>query len=53
MEKQQKQEKMTLASQPEILRSTQRDSNFKSYLNFKLLEVLEQLVKYNIITKYE
>ena len=45
--------KLTLASQPEILRATQRDEMFQSILNFDFIEVAELFVKYNIITKYE
>ena len=53
MQEEVKREKMTLASQPEILRTTQRDLYFRNSLNMDVLEVLELLFKYNIITKYE
>lgn len=45
--------KLTLASQPEILRTTQRDASFKDMMNFKFLEVVQTFLKYNHITKYE
>jgi hypothetical protein len=52
MEEERKQN-FTYASQPEILRATQRDTQFKSIVNFQFLEIAELVVKYNIITKYE
>lgn len=45
--------RLQFAGQPDILRAAERDNNFKQLINFKVLEVLEILLKYNVITKYE
>ena len=44
---------MYYAGQSEIIRTTQRDLDFRNLMNFKFLEIFELFIKHNVISRYE